>query len=176
MNSHQNCIDLLEIIRNREKAHIHSMDHHKKLDQIFKVATRVSSTAVTYLVSSQDDEEITADSDSDTYAYERFMTFTTTIFSGLCTLLNSARKAEVHGISAKKYGLLGNKIEVIIRNESYTNEIYEEKFDEYSSILENAANIGPFAARKYKIRKSRVKDLRKLPSEQQGSEVEDQEL
>ena len=71
---------------------------------------------------------------------------------------------------------MGNRIEVIIRNETYTNEIYEEKFDEYSSILENAANIGPFAARKYKIRKSRVKDLRRLPSEQQGAEVGDQEL
>ena len=174
MNSRKNCTDLLEIIRNREKAHIDSRDHHKRMDQIFKVATLMSSTAVTYLVSSQDDEDITGDSDSDTYTYERFMTFTTTIFSGLCTLLNNASKAEIHGIVAKKYGLLGNKLEVLIRNNTCTDEVYVEKSEEYSSILENAPNIGPIVARKYKIRKTRVKEIRKMNN--QDSIPGDQEL
>lgn len=174
MNSRQNCTDLLENVRNREKAHIHSMDHHKKMDQIFKVCTLLSSTAVTYLVSSQDDEQITKDTDSYTYKYERFMTFTTTIFSGLSTLLNSANRAAAHGVSAKKYALLGNKLEVIIRNNTFTDEIFESKFDEYSTIVENAANIGPMIARKYKIRKSRIKEIKKLPSK--VDEIGDQEL
>ena len=149
-NSKNNCIDLLKILRAREKSHIESREYHQRLDKFFKIGTLLSSTAVTYLVSSQDDgiEEIDNVVESDTYVYERYMTFTTTIFSGLSTLLNSASKAESHGNDAKKYGLLANELEVKIRSGNATSEEYNEKSKKYREILENAVTLGPLVSRK----------------------------
>ena len=177
MDPIKNCTDLLELVRTREKAHLHSRDYHKKMDQIFKISTLLSSTAVTYLVSTQEDDELVESTgDSDTYVYERFMTFTTTILSGLCTLLNSSSKAEEHGIVGKKYGLLGNRLEVIIRNGQCTRDEYQIKYDDYNGIIENAISVGPVTARKYKLRKTQTYQAQQIRQMSIGEDITDQEL
>jgi len=141
----RNCMNLLKTVKDREKAHIDSRDHHRRMDNVFKIGTLLSSTAVTYLVSSQEDglEE------NDTYTYERYMTFTTTILSGLCTLLNNSKKAETHASVSKKYALLANQLEVNIRNDDCTKEDYVNKAESYREIVETAIALGPVTARRY---------------------------
>lgn len=153
-----NSIKLLKTIKDREKAHLDSRDHHKRMDQILKIGTLLSSTAVTYLVSSQED----GFDENNTYTYERYMTFSTTILSGLSTLLNSASTAETHGTVAKKYALLANQIEVEIQNNECTKENYNVKTESYREIVENAIAIGPITARRYPRIRESIIDIKEI--------------